>query len=216
MARKKLYYLPGLFSLAGLPIIFLFFIPPDKPQPVLLRHFLPNDVKSGLSYRFSKYHVWERAKKKKQATVDFWYADSSDLSVYRKEAKIDFIRKQIAGLSFAHDTNSVLKIELGDGSSYGDFVRILNQLMVYDVKRYALTDNTLYVFANEKPVNPYIPAREEQESEMFYCGTVYTLVNSPEDMISLVNLSSRRLLFLIGFILLIIIPGLIRVKKILL
>jgi hypothetical protein len=206
MTRKKKYYLPGLISLVCLPIIFLFFLPQDKPQPVLIRFFLPKDEPDYRELSISKYKVWAYVKKKKQVTIQCEFKDNSQLAEYRKAAKFDYIRRQIEHLSFSNDTNSVLKIELSDGSSYGDFVQILNDILIYDVKRYALTDNTLYVFANEPPAN-------EVDLSVMYCGTGLIQDSSPEELISLVNLSGRKILFLTGFILLIVIPGLLRVKK---
>lgn len=112
---------------------------------------MPSDDKphnNEITY-FSKYAVWEAAKGKKIIEVQFFREPHGKLDEYTKDAKLDFVRREIERMTFTHDTNSVLKIELGEGINYGEFVGILNNLLIYGVKRYAWTDDSFYIFANE-------------------------------------------------------------------
>ena len=151
MRLPKLFYTPGLISLLALPLLIMYLVtPPEKPQYVI-RLFMPTDDKPNNNEipRFSKYAVWEAIKHKKIIEVQFYETPLGDLRTFRKNAKLDFVRREIERLTFTHDTNSVLKIELGEGIRYGEFVGILNNLMMYGVKRYAWTDDSFYIFANE-------------------------------------------------------------------
>jgi hypothetical protein len=149
MKRKKLYYLPGMISLLGLPVLLLLFLPERKASPVALKMLLPNDNTN--NHPFSKYAIYKAIKFKKVTTVHLW-----DLvwpfEDYNLNAKMDFITREIERLQFTNDTNSVLKIEFGEENTYGDYVWIVNQALIYRVKRYAYADNSLYFFANDPPV----------------------------------------------------------------
>lgn len=152
MRLPKLFYTPGLISLLALPLLIMYLVTPlEKPQYVI-RMYLPSDKKpqkGSLSQFFSKYVVWEDAKHKKIIEVQFFHEPHGKLDAYTKDAKLDFVRREIERLTFTHDTNSVLKLELGEGINYGELVGIFNYLQIYGVKRYAWTDDSFYIFANE-------------------------------------------------------------------
>lgn len=148
--------MPGFISLLALPLILLIIHPEDPVRHNSIRMFLPTDEKpDGENIKYSRYGVLEAAAGKRITTIEFWYDPTYvEIDEFSYHAKLDFVRREIERMNFTHDTMSVLKIELGNGISYGDFVRILNCLLVYRVKHYALVDNSLYVFANPMPPNP--------------------------------------------------------------
>lgn len=154
MRRKKLYYVPGLISLLTLPILFFIFEPEDPVYHNSIRLFIPRDGEPDEN-RLTTGNVFQFVKSKKITTVDFWNVDFYDeRDYYKKDRKLLFIKKEIERLAFVHDTNAVLKIELGQEASYGEFVWMLNQSILYKMRRYALVNSTFYVFANEIPVDP--------------------------------------------------------------
>ncbi len=156
MKRKKLYYIPGLISIIGLPILFLFIGSEDPVITTCLKVFIPKDENTKLgASTFSNYMVRNMAKKKKMISVSFddFVEFGNDWDGYVQDTKMSFIQHEIERLQFTNDTSSVLKIEFNDGSTYGQFAWLLNQAMLYDVKRFALVDNEFYLFANEPPVH---------------------------------------------------------------
>ncbi|AXY73492.1 hypothetical protein D3H65_05650 [Paraflavitalea soli] len=155
MRLPKLFYTPGLISLLALPLLIMYLVTPFGEQQYAIRMFLPSDEKPPKGQlRFSKYSVWEAAKNKKIVEVQFFFEPHSQFDQFNQRAKLDFVRREIERLTITHDTNSVLKLELGEGITYGELVWIFDQLMIYGVKRYAWTDDSFYIFANEPQVRP--------------------------------------------------------------
>jgi hypothetical protein len=134
------------------------------------------------------------------------------------------VRSEIERLTLTNDTTSVLKIELGEGIRYKDFIWILNQLLIYGVNRYALVDNSFYVFANLPPSPP-------QTLELETLGPLESDVLALEDnnlppgkwqvfkwrlaeqWEIMVNLAKYNWLLISGFIVLIVIPALIKRRR---
>jgi hypothetical protein len=152
MKGRRLYYVPGLISIIGLPILLFFYWPKETAAPTVLRIFLPTDRKDDPAMkRFSTEMVYKSLKGKKITTIDldvegFYEGDNRTRYVYKQ--KLHFVSNEIEQLEFTNDTSSILKVQLGPNNTYGDFVWVLNQLFLYKVKRYAFVDNNFYVYAD--------------------------------------------------------------------
>jgi hypothetical protein len=116
MRKRKLYYVPGLISLLGLPVL-LYFIGPREPAILTaMRIYLPNDDmkpdRPG-QIRFSKWRTYQLLKHQKIVTVDLdenYYYPPAPLHDFIHLKKLDFISGEIARRQFTHDTGTVLKI----------------------------------------------------------------------------------------------------------
>lgn len=153
MKSGRRYYVPGLLSIIGLPILLFFYWPKETVTHTYLKLFLPTDRKDDPGMiRFSKGMVYKSLEGKKTITIDlddverFYEEDNRTQYVFSR--KLHFVSQEIERLEFTNDTSTVLKIQLGANNTYGDFVWVLNQLFVYKVKRYAFVDNDFYVFAD--------------------------------------------------------------------
>jgi hypothetical protein len=62
---------------------------------------------------------------------------------------IDFINCEIQRLAYTRDTSVALQINLRGNSTYGEFVWLVNQMIINDIKRYAMAGNSFYIFRNE-------------------------------------------------------------------
>jgi len=51
-------------------------------------------------------------------------------------------------MQFLYDTSVVLKIKIGDSNTYGQFIWLVNQAKIYQVKRYTFFDSAFYLLAN--------------------------------------------------------------------
>ena len=145
MRRKNIHYVPGLISLIGLPVLIFIFTPsPAKPKNAV-RIFLPSDVKgeSGPMRIFSKYYLYKMVKNKKNIQVEL---DNLPEERYLTGPKLKFITREIERLKFANDNSFVLKIHLNDSSTVGEFVWMVNQTLIYQLKRWGFADNTFYFF----------------------------------------------------------------------
>jgi hypothetical protein len=152
MKRKKIYYIPGLISLIGLPILFFFFPIEDPIQKCAVRFSIPSDAETKDSVEvFSKYSVKKAIENKKIVTIDMgeYYFDEP----YLTNSKFNFVHNEIERLQFTHDTSTLLKVQLRNNNTYGDFMWLLNQALIYRVKRYALVDNDFYILTNPPPIN---------------------------------------------------------------
>jgi hypothetical protein len=150
MRRKKLYYVPGLISLISLPILVFCLFPKGQKQLTVIRMLLPSDKISNDRYviRYSRDYVLNSIKSKKIIEVNlnkygpFHETDSL-------ENKFKFISKQLDSLYMSNDTTTVIKVDLGDSSTYGQFVWLVNQTLIRQWKRWAYVDNCFY-FLNNK------------------------------------------------------------------
>jgi len=160
MKRRKLFYIPGLISIIGLPVLLFLFGPREVARPTVMKIFIPTNKKDlpGL-IRFSNDYVYRSIKKKKVVTIDLdeerddEYDNKRSYLFYRKR---NFISHEIERMQFTNDTSCVLKVRLGYENTYGDFVWMFNQAILYDIKRFAFVDDNYYLFAN-KPVIHFSP-----------------------------------------------------------
>jgi hypothetical protein len=152
MKRQKLYYVPGLLSLLCLPMLLLLAFPEKPVKHTVIRMYIPNDEKpvSGFT-SFSTYTVLQKVKTKHVISVNLEKDTSDDMSFYNRQAKLHFIRNEIERLTFTHATNAVLQVSFGATTTYADFISIMNQLLICEVKQYALVGNNFYIFANKLP-----------------------------------------------------------------
>lgn len=152
MRRRRLYYVPGLISIIGLPMLLLFYWPKETEAPTCLKVFLPTDRKNDPGMiRFSTEMVYKSVKAKKIVTIDLDVErlnKEENRTQYIFNQKLHFVSREIERLEFTNDTATVLKVKLGANNTYGDYVWVLNQLFLYKVKRYAFVDNDFYVYAD--------------------------------------------------------------------
>lgn len=141
MVSIKKYYLPGLISLLGLPLILLWLYPEDPVQYVVLKHHLPADrEREGEANLFTKKVVYALVNTKKTTQYDLLKLQQGT------------VQKKIMQFYELHDTTAVLQITLNSENTYGDFVWVINQAVIDGYRRYAFADNSFYLFAQPPPV----------------------------------------------------------------
>lgn len=221
MKKRRLFYVPGLISLIGLPILLYFMGPGEKPIWNAVKINLPSDEVKPDPYliRFSRRAVYQSLKHKKIITVDLGEDIRSDRDflnevVYQK--KLDFISEEIARRQFTHDTSSVLKIQLGGNCTYGDFVWVLNLAHVYDMKRFVFIDDAYYLYTNPPPER--VSDLGFSDSDVVYSGPAKVAKPSAwaifktriSDWATVAFVVVRfSYIYVLGFILLIIVPAII-------
>ncbi|HTE12311.1 MAG TPA: hypothetical protein VK645_15110 [Chitinophagaceae bacterium] len=229
MKKKKLYYLPGLISIIGLPVLLFFLGPADPVYQNCIRLNLTSDAKDtiGIS-RFTKDYVYKSIEGKKLETPflnGIEQNSGNEHFVYIQNKKLRFITNEIERLKFAADTNTVLKIQFGEDCAYGNFIWVLNHALIYDFKRYALINNELYFFSSkpfiphyeslELPLEVYVmPARKEPAKwEVFKTELDYKWRIIQYQFEYLFYKQQQNILLAAGFLLLIVLPGLIKIRK---
>jgi hypothetical protein len=153
MAMKKKYYVPGMISLIGLPILGFLFIPKPPPHLKAIRIFIPYDSKSNdpALIRFSKQTVYQAISKKKVVQLDL-SEDEYGRGLLLKR-KFEFILRELDRMNFTSDTTTVLKVNIDDNNTYGDVIWLVNQTLVYDIRRWAIVDNSFYFINGRPPMN---------------------------------------------------------------
>jgi hypothetical protein len=157
--RKTIFYVPGMISLIGLPLLALCFIPQPPGPFCVIRIYLPFDnVKPGeeLLMQYSKASFYKTLFHKKVVSVDMPVRDSADHD-FIYQTKRRFIVSEIERLIFTGDSTFVLKVSLNDSSTFGDFVWLLDQTLKYKIRRWMFADNSFF-FVNITPER--IPARK--------------------------------------------------------
>jgi hypothetical protein len=227
MTKRKLYYVPGLISLLGLPILLHFWGPTAPKLLTVAKIIFPSeDTKpspSG-SILFSKWYLYQSLKLKKIVSVDLNddRRDGNELGRFRQLKKLDFISNEIARRQFTHDTTSILKVQLGDDCTYGDFFWVLNQAKVYDVRRFAFVDDAYFLFSNppQEPVqlskldlgNDVIYVPQEMEKKKHSGWEIFKAAFADwwKQTTTIVKNSS---LYVTGFFLFIIFPAVLSLRK---
>lgn len=220
MKRKKIRYIPGLISLFGLPLLLIFYFPEAKPKFVSLNLFLPSDKKPTPDSQFYSTYVFRKKMKGKKIARIFldntvFWTNSSHI-----DNRLLLVKNEIEHIQVINDTSVVLKIEFGYDSYYHDFVWVLNQILINRVKRFAFIDNSFYIFANDpipryepteitfEPVIPILlPGYKEMSDWDIYKEQLYYKLEN-----FYFQLKYNKW-FVIGFVVLILIPGIIRLRK---
>lgn len=157
MNRKKLFYVPGLLSLVGLPVLLCLFPPEDPVSQNVVKLHLPSedrnyDAKDGV-LPFSHAGIMKGLKGKKVEQVYLNYNVGDDeISNYILNRKLSFIKQEMERLQFTHDTATVLKISFGSENTYGQYMYIQNLAILDRYRRYALDDYDFYLFSEAPPV----------------------------------------------------------------
>jgi hypothetical protein len=225
-------YVPGLISLLGLPLLLLIMEPGETEESRTgkkLRFFLTRDKpdEDG-NADYSDAVILGKTKGKKINTVEFWkkniYIDDGD--GYRHDIKLEFIEQEIRRMTALYDTSTILRVELGDGFSYGEFQWLINQMILYRIEQYALVQNSFYVFPN--PLDPRPAPEEPSRTTYFYPENDYYI--PPENyrgknmlQISLMQIwgeleylywaLKQNYSVTAAFVFLILIPFFLRIKK---
>ena len=153
MRRKKLFYVPGLISLLGLPVLLFFLGPEDPVYHTVLRIYLPMDKapRGGLLTTFNKPGFLHIVNGKKLISVDINEYLWDDRSEYEFNRKLAFVPREIERLQFTGDTNAVFRLRFGKNNTYGQFIWALTMAGIYDVRRYAFFDDDFYFLTNPSP-----------------------------------------------------------------
>lgn len=157
MRQKRLLYAPGMISLLALPLLLIFLMPEDPKRHNAIRFFLPHDEQ-----------INKRLLKVRLDT----YPASDEFETARYNAKKAFVEQELARLQFTNDTTHALQIRFGDEVPYEDVIHFINLCIVYEVNRYVLIDDCLYIFANDPPLEPQALG-ELPLDEVAYFGEPY-------------------------------------------
>ena len=149
MKRTKLYYTPGMISLIGLPFLIFFFYARFKPL-ASISIVLTDDriTEDNLILRYSKYNFYKFIADKKVNKVDLRMNYLTQDSILN--AKLNSIKREIWRLKSTGDSTAVLEVILGDSNTYGQFIWLVNQALIYQMKRWVPVDNKFY-FLNSSP-----------------------------------------------------------------
>ena len=226
MKKKKLHYLPGIISILCLPVLLFFRGPADPVHQNCIWLNLPSNTAdtTGIE-RFTTAAVYETIKNKKIIALDVNDLTWNEQSEYVFNQKFKFIAHEIESLQFTNDTASVLKISFGTENNFKSFVWVLNQAMVYDLRHYTLIGNDLYLFPNPSVKPRYasfdlhgrsfaIPGlKPPAKWEIFKRDMQYKLNAVKYQFEYLFYKQQQNILLAAGFLLLIVLPGLIKIRK---
>ncbi|CAN5386768.1 hypothetical protein BH10BAC2_BH10BAC2_44320 [soil metagenome] len=158
MIPKKVRYVPGLISLIGLAILLILFGPEDRVQQTVIKLNLPTDDIKQSDSIFTKGNVLQSIKNTKLTTIYLWdkqdYYNDPNRETFFNNEKLLLIQDKLKEMSFTRDSTMALKVELSEDDTYGEFVWLLNQTIIYDVKRYGYFDDAFYFIANDPPIDP--------------------------------------------------------------
>ena len=226
MKRKKLYYIPGIISIIGLPVLLFFWGPPDPVYQKCIKLNIPSNAKDSPGIeRFTKGVVYKAIKNKKIITIDLNDDAWDERSVYLANKKYGFVESEMERLQFTADTNSVLKIHFGVENTYSDFIWVLNRAIIYEFRRYALVDDDFYFLpsphyvvsyeATALPVESYqVPERKEPTRwENFKLELKYEWRGIQRQFEYLFYQQQQNILLAGGLLLLVVLPCIIKIRK---
>ena len=145
MKRKKLYYVPGLISLIGISILALWFSPKQIEPLTTIKIFLPCDEKSEEGYcsLYFKDTVYKLIEVKNVTELNL---DTVQNIFDLRHSELKGIAGVLKKMKESNDTTLVLKINLTNLNTVGQFVWVVNQTLIHNVKRWAFVDNSFYLF----------------------------------------------------------------------
>lgn len=153
--RRKLYYVPGLISAIFIP--FLFFTKLKIPKTFTAANYSVlserKEKHNSFMYQMTGEYFMNKIKRKK--LIPFYLDENHELN----KIKFKFIQREALRLKYTCDTNNVIAIHFSDSLQYGEFVYLLNMMIVDNHKRYAEWKNIFYIFGEEPPD----PKREIKE-----------------------------------------------------
>jgi|SRR6185312_5280827 len=149
MNRKRIYYVPGMISLIGLPILIFILLyqghEPVQLSPKRFKVFLPSAHPDKPNImRFSEQNFLRKIKGKKVLEIDLNEPSGSNRT-FIMDRKRSFICRKLEELQFLHDTTAVLKVDFGRTDTFSDFVWVLLQAKAYQLKIFAYFDNSFYL-----------------------------------------------------------------------
>jgi len=206
----KIYYVPGMISLVILPLILIQYLHLPQEQTVISLR-IPNDrmYDKGSLITFSKGYILQSIQNKKQTLICL----DSDHEMNLK--KLEFIRREAQRLKFTNDTSEILKITFSDESNLHELVRLFDIMLMDEQKRYTLLGHNFYVFGEPRP------EPEKTISISSFWGNDVILLTPEYSWKELFmtwfqkNLISIKwgALLASGYILLILIPNLMKLKR---
>lgn len=146
-SRKKIYYVPGLFSAIFIPLLFLTKLKIPKRFTVA-NYFVLSERKekhNSFMYPITGEYFMKQIKRKK--LIPFYLDENHELN----KIKFEFIQREALRFKYTCDTNDVIAIHFSDSLQYGEFVYLLNMMVVDIHKRYAEWKNIFYIFGEEPP-----------------------------------------------------------------
>ena len=149
MKRPKLFYIPGMLSLLIVPVLFYKYQADIGKTQTVLRLSVPSDDNSPDQYKFSRYAVKAALKGKKINTV--YLSDDRKLN----SKKLDFIANEGLKLKYYNDTTQIIKVHFTVGTTYGEFVQLVNIMNRDGHKSYVWLDDDFYILG-EPPPDPHV------------------------------------------------------------
>lgn len=145
--KKKLFYIPGMISLIGLPILVYFFIPSAKPSTVIKIYLLRDRIyeqSANFSIITMENSFYGPTARKRKIEFDI-RPDSTGRNNEMINFEFNLISNEIGIIKKFNDTNTIIKVTFGKLNTYGDIIWLLNQTMLHQCNRWGLLDGTFYI-----------------------------------------------------------------------
>lgn len=144
MKRKRLYYVPGLISLFGLPILVFCILPKEQKPLTVIRVFLPSDkIPDDGIISFNRYLVFKTIASRKIFEVNL----NPQIPLPNKrttDSLFNLISDKLEKLNLTNDSTVAIKVDIGKSNTFGQVVWLLNQTLIHQLKRWAFIDNSFY------------------------------------------------------------------------
>ena len=151
MARIKIFYPPGLFSLIGMP--FFFYILSSFPNVTqrhnCLRIYLPRDGYQENPTTYSAYTIRQQLRGKHIHRINI-----GDVRPYRNteppyyNSILNNVALDLQKLQSNKDSDIVIKVVLDQQCNYKTFVWLFDQALINDIKRFPYLGDSIFFFSN--------------------------------------------------------------------
>jgi hypothetical protein len=139
---KRIYYIPGLISLIGLPIFCCIYFSHNYKQERLLevRFAAKYDKNRSEAYSIFDTTFLSQPLSRREYTDITLNGNKND-----DEIKINIFRRRAREIVWNRDTVHGVHIIFGDGSKYESFVMVLNNFLIDSIPTYAPFENHIWV-----------------------------------------------------------------------
>ena len=185
--KKRIYYVPGLISLIGLPILCCIYLHNNfRQERVLVVTFAEKYDKNREKHTTYDTTILSEPEYKRE----YIHIELNGNRIY-DQTRINIFRESTLKIMRNKDSTNGVHLIFGDGSKYGSFIQVLNNFRIDSIPNYMCSENhvwMLYIKGSEIKYRDRCKKREEEIREQNKNRTMNTDLSFTDKLLYLTKL----------------------------